>query len=143
MRKAFQKLADSLRSNQRILLVCAAICLVLSVALLVNQVVLNRVVREKLAETTALALPSIRWYEEETAVPSAAEITTQAALQNVSEPTPHAQAFVLNTNSKVIHTPDCRYADTLKAENRGEADASKVAGLLETGYRYCSVCCKL
>ena len=47
--------------------------------------------------------------------------------------------FVLNTSSKRIHKPDCKDAQTMKAENREEVTISRKL-LIEQGYRPCGSC---
>ena len=57
------------------------------------------------------------------------------------ETEPAAAEYVVNTNSKKIHKADCRYAESLKPENRAEAGETQIPDLLADGYTYCSVCC--
>ncbi len=137
MKKGFEKLADFLGERPLILMACALVCAVLGAVLLGNQVLLNRTVQDRLAPAEAETVPSIRWYEEETTSPVP---TTQTPIQSI-ETQPAAAEYVVNTNSKKIHKADCRYAESLKAENRAEVDASQLPQLLSEGYSYCSVCC--
>lgn len=137
MKKGLEKLADYLRDHPLILAGCALICAVLGAALFGNQVLLNRTVQAKLTNAEAETLPSIHWYDEQTTAPAA---TTQTPVQSI-EAEPAAAEYVVNTNSKKIHKADCRYAESLKAENRAEAGAAQIPDLLADGYTYCSVCC--
>lgn len=137
MKKGFEKLADFLRDRPLILASCALICAVLGAALLGNQVLLNRTVQAKLTNAEEETLPSIHWYDEQTTVPAA---TTQSPVQSI-ETEPAAAEYVVNTNSKKIHKADCRYAASLKAENRAEVGETQIPELLADGYTYCSVCC--
>lgn len=48
-------------------------------------------------------------------------------------------AYVLNTNTKKFHYPDCRSATEMKAKNRKDVTASRES-LIEQGYSPCSRC---
>ena len=137
MKKGLKKLADFLRDRPLILASSALICAVLGAVLLYNQVLLNRTVQTKLTNAEAETLPSIHWYDEQTTAPAA---TTQTPVQSI-ETEPAAAEYVVNTNSKKIHKADCRYAESLKPENRAEAGETQIPDLLADGYTYCSVCC--
>ena len=137
MKKGLKKLADFLRDRPLILASSALICAVLGAVLLYNQVLLNRTVQTKLTNAEAQTLPSIHWYDEQTTAPAA---TTQRPVQSI-ETEPAAAEYVVNTNSKKIHKADCRYAESLKPENRAEAGETQIPDLLADGYTYCSVCC--
>ena len=137
MKKHLEAFADFLRERPLILTACALICAVLGAVLLWNQVTLNRQVEARLSPSPETE-PSIHWYEEETT--TAAPVPTDSPVQSI-ETQPVSGEYVLNTNSKKIHKADCRYAVSLKAENRAEADAEQLPQLLRDGYTYCSVCC--
>ena len=47
--------------------------------------------------------------------------------------------YVLNTSSKKIHKPDCRYSSSMKEENRQEYHGY-IGDLLENGYEKCKTC---
>ena len=47
--------------------------------------------------------------------------------------------YILNTNSKKFHTPDCRYAEKIKDENREEFNGSR-QDLIDDGYVPCGNC---
>lgn len=49
------------------------------------------------------------------------------------------QAYVLNTNTKKFHYPDCRSATEMKAKNRQDVTASREQ-LIEQGYSSCARC---
>lgn len=133
MKKQLEQLADLLSEHPLWLLASAGICLLLAAALFVNQIYLDRSVHARLLAETTTA-PQIHWYEERTTAPQA-----EASVQTIE--TEPAFDYVLNTSSKKIHRPDCRYAESLKAENRAEASEGQLPGLLADGYTYCSVCC--
>lgn len=126
-------------------LLLAAGCVVLllsSVGLLVNQIHLQN--RLDVAVQVNTTLPTIRWYEEETTMsPTIAPATSAAALQNIETApaaSPTGKTYVLNTNSKKIHSPDCRYAVSMKEENKKVVENADLDELLSEGYEVCSVC---
>lgn len=121
---------------------CAALLLA-STGLLVNQFRLQKqLVDVKTANTT---LPAIHWYEEETTAPPATtNVPDTAAVMQAAGTTPALQitgkTYVLNTNSKKIHSPDCRYATSMKEENKKVVENADLDELLAQGYEVCSVC---
>ncbi len=126
------------------LLIAALLCLGLSLLLLWRQVALNREANAVLSPLQATHLPSIRWFEQETtALPPissdtlfAAEATTQAS----GTPTGTGATYILNTDSKKIHSPSCRYAQSMHAENKQTVTDTALEELLAQGYEICSVC---
>lgn len=66
---------------------------------------------------------------EETSTPQ----TSEAATQGVEH------SYVLNTNTKKFHYPDCRSATEMKAKNRQDVTASR-EHLIEQGYSSCARC---
>lgn len=118
-------------------------CLLCSLALLLYQIHLNQTAVDTLEALTA-TVPAIRWYEEETDVitisASAAETASiPSAVQSVSAPK-NGKCFVLNTSSKKIHAPDCRYAVSMNSENKDKVENVSLEELLAQGYTICSVC---
>lgn len=51
-----------------------------------------------------------------------------------TQPSPIGNEYVLNTNTKVYHRPDCRYVKTIKGENY------LLSSSVPTNYRPCKVC---
>lgn len=47
--------------------------------------------------------------------------------------------YILNTNSKKFHDPECRYADSIKEENREEYCGLR-QDLIDDGYEPCKTC---
>ena len=96
-------------------------------------------------KTAYTTLPTIHWYEEETTAATTVASTpdTTAALQSI-ETSPALQitgkTYVLNTSSKKIHSPDCRYATSMKEENKKVVENADLDELLSEGYEVCSVC---
>ena len=48
--------------------------------------------------------------------------------------------YVLNTSSKKIHSPTCRYAATMQETNKQVVADKTLDDLLREGYSKCSVC---
>lgn len=121
-----------------------AVLLLASAGLLVNQFRLQK--QLDTVKTAYTTLPTIRWYEEETTAANTSAtsaLDTSAAIQTV-ETSPALQitgkTYVLNTSSKKIHSPDCRYATSMKEENKKVVENADLDELLSEGYEVCSVC---
>lgn len=130
-----------LQELERRLPAFAFTCLLCTLGLLLYQIHLNQTAVETLEALTATT-PAVRWYEEETDVltVSVSHVAEgSSALQNVSAPK-NGKTFVLNTSSKKIHAPDCRYAVSMHAENKEEVANVSLEELLAQGYTICSVC---
>lgn len=122
--------------------IASLLCLALSILLLWHQVTLNREASAALSSLQVTRLPSIRWFEEETETPISAEntnsvdtVSAQAVTQAVT-----GKTYVLNTNSKKIHSPSCRYAQSMKEENKQTVTDISLEELQAQGYEICSVC---
>ena len=61
-----------------------------------------------------------------------------------SEPEVPTTDYVLNTDSKKIHLPSCRYAENMSAANRSDASLTEeeYEALLSDGYTECKTCIK-
>lgn len=119
----------------------AFLCLLCSLTLLLYQIHLNQTARESLESITA-TVPSVRWYEEEPAQSASAytdATETSATVQSIAAEQ-NGKTYVLNTSSKKIHSPTCRYAVSMNAENRDTAENTSLEELLAQGYSVCSVC---
>lgn len=121
-----------------------AVLLLASAGLLVNQFRLQK--QLDTVKTAYTTLPTIHWYEEETTAANTSAtsaLDTSAALQSI-ETSPALQitgkTYVLNTSSKKIHSPDCRYATSMKEENKKVVENADLDELLSEGYEVCSVC---
>lgn len=53
--------------------------------------------------------------------------------------TPDAQGYVINTNTKKFHRPDCKSASSIKEENRKTYQGSREE-LIRQGYEPCQSC---
>lgn len=122
-----------------------AVLLLASTGLLVNQFRLQK--QLDTVKTAYTTLPTIHWYEEETTATATSATSapgTAAALQAPEETAPALQitgkTYVLNTSSKKIHSPDCRYATSMKEENKKVVENADLDELLSEGYEVCSVC---
>ena len=139
-RNAEKKDNKFLQELERRLPAFAFTCLLCSLGLLLYQIHLNQTALNTLESLTA-TVPAVRWYEEESDVItiSASETAAPSVLQNVSAPN-NGKRFVLNTTSKKIHSPNCRYAVSMNAENKDEVENVSLEELLAQGYTICSVC---
>lgn len=117
------------------------LCLLCSLTLLLYQIHLNGTARETLESLTA-TVPTVRWYEEETdtlTIPTENATDAPAAVQSVST-VQNGKTYVLNTSSKKIHSPTCRYAISMNSENKDTVENVSLEELLAQGYSVCSVC---
>lgn len=48
--------------------------------------------------------------------------------------------LIVNTSTKRIHSPDCSYAQNIKAENRTEIQKDELSAYEEKGYALCGHC---
>lgn len=66
----------------------------------------------------------------------------------IKEPTPTATEkqtevspiLLVNTNTKKIHSPDCAYAQNIKAENRVQISREELSAYEQNGYTLCGHC---
>ena len=122
-----------------IICVCSAL---LSVVVMINQVSLTSRTTDILAanknaavnETTE-AIKNTTSGAQSLNIP---ETTQETAAVNNSETL--GKEYVINKNSKKIHSPDCRYAENMKGENREEIVTDSIDDLLKKGYSVCSAC---
>lgn len=140
-RKAHKKGHTFTKNLEQGLPTIAFLCLLCSLTLLLYQIHLNGTARETLESLTA-TVPAVRWYEEETDTPTApTENATDApaAVQSVST-VQNGKTYVLNTSSKKIHSPTCRYAISMNSENKDTVEGVPLEELLSQGYSVCAVC---
>lgn len=79
----------------------------------------------------------------EKAVTAAKQVnTTKAATTTITteKHTEISPILVLNTNTKKIHSPDCAYAQNIKAENRAEIQKDELPAYEQNGYMLCGHC---
>lgn len=68
--------------------------------------------------------------------------TGNSQLENTSNPddTPsQTKTYILNTNSKTVHTPNCSSANKISENNKQEYTGS-LSDLLNEGYKTCNIC---
>lgn len=69
-----------------------------------------------------------------------------AELPSVSETEPEEtevpSEYVLNTKTKKIHLPNCRYAVDMNEENKSTFEGEDLSGLINEGYTKCGTCFK-
>lgn len=51
-----------------------------------------------------------------------------------------SQTLIVNENTKKIHSPDCSYAQNIKAENRTEISRDNLSAYTQNGYTLCGHC---
>lgn len=115
------------------------ICLVLCVFVLFYAFRMYRTTKEMLRTATAVP-PTVLWYED--AAQSAQNVVSdEPATTPQTENAPQSgKMYVLNTNSKKIHSPSCRYAETMQETNKQVVTDKALEQLLSEGYSKCSVC---
>ncbi|MGN0571217.1 MAG: hypothetical protein ACI4K9_03440 [Candidatus Fimenecus sp.] len=133
-----------IRNADTLLWLLCILLLVLSAFSFWNAFRLYRTANELLRSATAVT-PTIVWYEEvetqeasETQIPTYSAVTT--AVQTANETVGNGQTFVLNTSSKKIHSPTCRYAESMQETNKQVVTDKTLEELLNEGYSVCAVC---
>lgn len=124
-------------NSEHLLWILCFLLFALSAVLLWNSFCLYRTANEMLRSATAEP-PSIVWYEEketQSVMPATAtaDVTPTVASANTA-------TYVLNTSSKKIHSPTCRYAETMQETNKQVVTDKSLEVLLAEGYSICSVC---
>ena len=64
---------------------------------------------------------------------------TQTASEFINGQTA-VKTYVINKNSKKIHSPDCQYADSMKEENKLVIETDNLEEYFGKGYTICSKC---
>lgn len=116
------------------------VCLLFCLVLLFNGFRLYRTANAVLQTATA-SVPEIVWYEE--MKPSQSAQPQDAPTGDVSqsaENTAGETVYVLNTSSMRIHSPTCRYAQTMQSANKQTVNGKTLEELQKEGYSICSVC---
>ncbi len=116
------------------------ICLLFGLVLLFNGFRLYRTANSVLQTATA-SVPAIVWYEEMEPSQSLQpqDALTQAVSQS-AEVSAGETVYVLNTSSMKIHSPTCRYAETMHSANKQVVSGKTLEELQSEGYSKCSVC---
>lgn len=87
-------------------------------------------------ETTFSATGNV---SENIAAQTSASVERQTVLSSENKTD---NTYVLNTKSKKIHKPTCRYAQSMSEENKQTIVLQNADELLKDGYSYCKVCFK-
>lgn len=127
------------RTSKAALPVCG-ICLVLCAFVLFYSFRMYRTAEELLHAATAVP-PTVLWYED--AAQSTVQETVSEQITNFAQAPDESQngtTYVLNTGSKKIHSPTCRYAKTMQETNKQVVTNKTLEQLLSEGYSKCSVC---
>ncbi|MGN0520110.1 MAG: hypothetical protein ACI4LB_05160 [Candidatus Fimenecus sp.] len=70
--------------------------------------------------------------------------TTKSTKETTQTPTEKnteiSQILIVNTNTKKIHSPDCSYAQNIKAENRAQISRDELSAYEQNGYTLCGHC---
>lgn len=122
---------------EHLLWIACLLLFALSAVLLWNTFCLYRTANELLRSATAEP-PSIVWYEEIETQP-AVSASAATAVPSVATSAKTA-TYVLNTSSKKIHSPNCRYAQSMQETNKQVVTDKSLDELLAEGYSICSVC---
>lgn len=130
-------------SKKQITAIAVCICsALLSVVVMINQISLTERTADILAANSkAASQETSRGAENNTSMVSnlnSHETTTD--MVETEEPVSFGKSYVINKNSKMIHSKDCRYAENMKPENREELTTDNLDELLKNGYSICSVC---
>lgn len=59
---------------------------------------------------------------------------------DTAEPVQGAKTYVINKNSKKIHSPNCQYANSMKEENKLVVEIDNLEDYINRGYTICSKC---
>lgn len=151
-----EKQTEETRKGQKVLYWISTICLVLCSAAFVLELNSYLHLRRECAALRRETPTGIEWYEAETiadAVPIPEPLSNTSETTIVSSKPSKAPikvdavpsenvSYVLNTNSKKIHKSTCRYAQSMKEENKQIVSSEELDTFVKNDYSYCKVCCK-
>lgn len=116
------------------------VCLLFGLVLLFNGFRLYRTANTVLQTATA-SVPAVMWYEEnDTAQSTQSQNTTFESVSQSADNAVGGTVYVLNTSSMKIHSPTCRYAESMNSANKQVVSDKTLEELLSEGYSKCSVC---
>ncbi len=99
------------------------------------------------AETTvpssAVTQPSVSQIQITESVQQIQKASTEKATTarpQTEKNTEISPILIVNTNTKKIHSPDCSYAQNIKAENRAQIQKDELPAYEEKGYALCGHC---
>ena len=113
--------------------------LMLSVVSLWNAYRLHQTAKELLRVATAVP-PTVVWYEDVETQEAVVPEMSVSAFAPPADTTETGTTYVLNTSSKKIHSPTCRYAASMQETNKQVVSDKTLEDLLREGYSKCSVC---
>lgn len=133
-------------SKKEVIILASSLFLVAFTALImINQFSLHKQLEKVQINSQLSTQPQISWFEE-TNIVTSSEISlpvTQAYSQNnTSAKVNYGQGktYVINKNSKKIHSPGCQYAKNMNEENKETIVTDNLSEYFDKGYSVCSKC---
>lgn len=126
-------------NTDRLLWIFCVLLLMLSAGSLWNAYRLHQTANELLRAATAVP-PTVVWYEEAETQEAVLPETVASAFAPPADTAETGKTYVLNTSSKKIHSPTCRYAASMQETNKQVVTDKTLEDLLREGYSKCSVC---
>lgn len=123
----------------KLLWILCILLLTLSAISLWNAYRLYQTANELLRDATAVP-PTVVWYEEAETKEAVLPETAASAFAPPADTAENGKTYVLNTSSKKIHSPTCRYAASMQETNKQVVTDKTLEELLREGYSKCSVC---
>lgn len=141
MKSAKEKKRSARRTHNtdKLLWTFCVLLLMLSVVSLWNAYRLHQTANELLRAATAVP-PTVVWYEEVETQEAVLPETAASAFAPPADAAETGTTYVLNTSSKKIHSPTCRYAASMQETNKQVVTDKTLEELLREGYSKCSVC---
>lgn len=114
--------------NERTCIIILSVCIIISSFILAYEIFENRSVRKNFenGETTG----GISYYNEITAD----SITAKEKIKC------EEKIYVINTETKKIHSPDCKYAKKLSNDKKSVVRTDTLEQILKDGYTVCGSC---
>ena len=141
MKSAKEKKRSARRTHNtdKLLWTFCVLLLMLSVVSLWNAYRLHQTAKELLRVATAVP-PTVVWYEDVETQEAVVPEMTVSAFAPPADTAETGTTYVLNTSSKKIHSPTCRYAASMQETNTQVVSDKTLEDLLREGYSKCSVC---
>ena len=141
MKSAKEKKRSACRTHNtdKLLWLLCILLLMLSATSLWNAYRLHQTAKELLRAATAVP-PTVVWYEEVETQEAVLPETAASAFAPPADAAETGTTYVLNTSSKKIHSPTCRYAASMQETNKQVVADKTLDDLLREGYSKCSVC---
>lgn len=126
-------------NSDKLLWIFCVLLLMLSAVSLWNAYRLHQTANELLRAATAVP-PTVVWYEEAETQEAVLPETAASAFAPPADTAETGKTYILNTSSKKIHSPTCRYAASMQETNKQVVTDKTLEELLREGYSKCSVC---